>query len=568
MSRRPRVPLALTALALGAGLLTIAPSGPAGAALDGASYLVLAEGGATLDATKAAVIAAGGQVVGEISEIGAVVAVSGRADFAAAADSSAAVAGVAGDRVVGTLPKTDKVNAEVRAAAERAAASRRGRGGHDDDDDHDDDDVKAEPLADLQWDMAMIDATPEGSYDEQPGRKGVLVGVLDSGIDGNHPDIAPNFDRKLSRNFVTDIPDLDGPCEVASCVDPVDVDDDGHGTHVAGTIGSPINGVGIAGVAPNVTLVNIRVGQDAGFIFLEPAVKALVYAGQIGVDVVNMSFYIDPWLFNCQANPLDSPAEQAEQRAIVTATQRAIDFAHRRGVTLVAALGNDHTDLGNPGIDATSPDYPFGLEKERTIDNATCLSMPAEANHVISVSSIGPSGKKADYSNHGLEQTDVSAPGGFFRDFIGDPDRNRVPENLVLAPMPRNVAVLSGEIDTDTGESVSPFVIASCSAPGPDNCAYWQYLQGTSMAAPHAAGVAALIVSEHGRGGRGGSMAMDPDKVEKILRRSATDVACPAPVITYAAEARDASYDAPCVGSARRNSIYGDGIVNALRAVD
>jgi len=60
---------------------------------------------------------------------------------------------------------------------------------------------------------------------------------------------------------------------------------------------------------------------------------------------------------------------------------------------------------------------------------------------------------------------------------------------------------------------------------------------------------------------------MDPDKVDRILRASATDVACPSPVITYAAEGRPAEFDAPCVGDAARNSIYGDGIVNALHAV-
>ena len=88
------------------------------------------------------------------------------------------------------------------------------------------------------------------------------------------------------------------------------------------------------------------------------------------------------------------------------------------------------------------------------------------------------------------------------------------------------------------------------------------------MASPHAAGVAALIVSEFGDHDRhGGGLTMDPDKVERILRRTATDVACPAPVITYTDEGRDASYDAACVGDASRNSIYGDGIVNALNAV-
>ena len=56
----------------------------------------------------------------------------------------------------------------------------------------------------------------------------------------------------------------------AACIDPVDEDDDGHGTHVASTIASPINGLGIAGVAPDVTLVNIRAGQDSGYFFLQP----------------------------------------------------------------------------------------------------------------------------------------------------------------------------------------------------------------------------------------------------------------------------------------------------------
>jgi subtilisin family serine protease len=562
MTAQRRALIALAATSLVAGSLIIPSVSPASAAPTAATdtYLVLADDAASVDAARAAVSASGGQVVSVIDEIGAVIATSTRSDFAVAADSQAGVAGVAHNRVVGTLPKIDTVNAEARAEANAAAATVR---------DNQHSDPAAEPLANLQWDMKMIHATPDGSYGEQPGRKGVLVGVLDSGIDGAHPDIAPNFNEALSRNFVTDIPAIDGPCEYPSCVDPVNEDDDGHGTHVAGEIGSPINGVGMAGVAPNVTLVNIRVGQDAGFIFLEPAVKALVYAGKIGVDVINMSFFIDPWLYNCQANPADTPEQQAEQRTIVAATQRAINFAHRRGVTLVAALGNEHNDIGDPGIDEISPDYPADTAYPRTIDNATCLTMPTEANHVIAVSAIGPSGAKADYSNHGLEQTDVSAPGGWFRDYFGTP-QFRLPANEVLGPMPHNVAGLSPLVDQTTGESISPFVVSQCSAPGPANCTYWQYLQGTSMASPHAAGVAALIVSEFGhRAGRHGELTMDPDKVERILRRTATATPCPAiNPITYVNEGRDASFDAPCVGDAERNSIYGDGIVDALSAVD
>jgi subtilisin family serine protease len=175
----------------------------------------------------------------------------------------------------------------------------------------------------------MIHATADGSYRTQQGSKKVLVGVLDTGIDGNHPDIKPNFDKSLSRNFTTDIPLVDGPCAAEpdhSCNDPNDVDENSHGTHVASEIGSPINGLGVAGAAPKVTLVNLRAGQDSGFFFTKPSVDALTFAGDHGIDVVNMSYFIDPWLFNCRANPADSPAAQSEQRTIIEATQRALDY--------------------------------------------------------------------------------------------------------------------------------------------------------------------------------------------------------------------------------------------------
>ena len=76
--------------------------------------------------------------------------------------------------------------------------------------------------------------------------------------------------------------------------------------------------------------------------------------------------------------------------------------------------------------------------------------MPTEGDGVIAVSAVGPSGKKADYSNHGLEQNDVAAPGGYFRDFIGTP-QNRLPENTILGPYPTNVAIAEGAVDPVTG---------------------------------------------------------------------------------------------------------------------
>ena len=206
------------------------------------------------------------------------------------------------------------------------------------------------------------------------------------GIDGTHPDIKPNFNKSLSRNFTVDIPDIDGPCEVKSCKDPANVDDDGHGTHVAGTVAAAINGRGIAGVAPGVTLVNLRAGQDSGFFFLGPTVDALTYAGRHGIDVVNMSFYTDPWLYNCADNPADSPDAQAEQRTIIAATQRAVSFARRNGVTLISAEGNEHTDLGQPDVRCDQPRLrgragPVNQAYPRTVDNS-CLNVPTESDGV------------------------------------------------------------------------------------------------------------------------------------------------------------------------------------------
>jgi len=530
------------------------------------TYVVLAKDAASVDSAIAAVTAAGGTVVKVNRAIGLVTA-SASGSFETTVAGKAGVSGVARDKPIGSVPKEvahsrDGVELEGRSAGKLGSGWGYGHGPRT---------PKAEPLASYQWDMAMIGATPTGSYKVQPGSKRVLVGIIDTGIDGSHPDIAPNFNKALSRNFTTDIPLIDGPCADEpdqSCSDPADVDEDGHGTHVAGTIAAPINGLGMAGVAPNVSLVNLRAGQDSGYFFLSPTVDALTYAGDNGVDVVNMSFYIDPWLYNCRANPADSPAEQSEQSTIIDATQRALDYARHHGVTLVAALGNENTDVdAATKLDDTSPDFPPGTEKTRTV-TGDCLDMPTQGKGVIAVSSVGPSGKKADYSNYGLTENDVAAPGGFYRDFAGT-DKTRLPANLILGPYPKNVALANGDVDPVTGASLTPFVVAECSGATIATCAYYQLIQGTSMATPHAVGVAALIVSEYGKPDwrhRGG-LTMDPAKVEQILRKSATDVACPAPVITYTAEGRDASYDAACIGTPKRNSIYGDGIVNALKAV-
>jgi subtilisin family serine protease len=522
-------------------------------------YVVLYAANTTPAAARQAIEAAGGRVVRENTDVGLATVTSANASFITDVSAAAAVEGAARNVPVGRQLPANELKpdpSELTAAEQKAAKAsekktklKKGE----------------EPLAALQWDMAMIHATSLGSYKKHRGDDGVLVGIIDTGVDGSHPDIAPNFDSELSRNFTTDIPGVDGPCEHPSCVDPADEDDNGHGTHVAGIVGAAINGLGIAGVAPEVTLVNLRAGQDSGYFFLQPSVDALTYAANNGVDVVNMSYYIDPWLFNCAANPADSDEAQLEQQAIVAATNRALHYAHLHGVTLIGSEGNEHTDLGDPTVDDTSPDYPPGSEYHRDVDNG-CLVLPTEGEHVISIGAVGPSTIKADYSNWGLEQTAVTAPGGYFRDYAGTP-QNRQVTNLVLSAYPESLAIENGQLNPD-GTPNTPFVVRDCQD---GTCAYYQYLQGTSMASPHAVGVAALIVSEYGQHGGGhGGRGMDPDEVENLLTSTATDHPCPdPPVLDYTIAGRDRTpdFNATCTGTTGLNSIWGEGIVDALAAV-
>ena len=540
-------------------------------------YVVLYKEGVSLDRARDAVQSAGATIVKENSDIGVATVRTTNGGFMADAGRQSALEGVARNRVVGEAPKAtpadaaaakgqavEKAGTGARGAAALSAAS--GSSGS-----------AAEPLAGLQWDMKQIHATSDGSYRVEPGDRGVLVGVIDTGIDGSHPDVAPNFNRGLSRNFTTDIPvdangaEVDGPCEHPSCVDPVDEDDDGHGTHVASTIASPVNGLGMAGVAPKATLVNIRAGQDSGFFFLQPVVDALTYAGNAGIDVVNMSFYTDPWLFNCPDNPADSPADQAEQRTVIAAHERALAFAHRHGVTLVAAAGNEAADYTKTFVDTSSPDFadtPGEAPYERTIP-PSCISEPSEGKNVIDVAALGISTRKSYYSSFGSPYIDVSAPGG---DTFDTADNKRDVTRAVLAAYPKALAVANGQLNPDGTPNV-PNVVRSCKG---SVCAYYQYLQGTSMASPHTVGVVALIVSRFGHRDRAhGGLTLAPDVTGAILQRTATEHACPTPrAFTYTrlVQQPDGTFQTvtdthTCEGSKSQNGFYGAGIIDALHAV-
>ena len=141
----------------------------------------------------------------------------------------------------------------------------------------------SEPLGPCQWNMSLINAGEGMSYDHATGA-GVTVGVIDSGVQFDHPDIAPNLDVALSCSFIFDTTPTADPSEIANgdCTNKTAVEDlAGHGTHVASIIAAPLNGIGIAGVAPEATLVALKACTIEGFCFADSVAAALRYAGTL-----------------------------------------------------------------------------------------------------------------------------------------------------------------------------------------------------------------------------------------------------------------------------------------------
>jgi subtilisin family serine protease len=398
-----------------------------------------------------------------------------------------------------------------------------------------------EPLAICQWDMAVIDAGTD-SFAEATG-DGVSVGVIDSGVDFNHPDIAPNLDVDRSCSFIfSDTPTAD-PAEIANgdCANKGAVQDlSGHGTHVASNIAAPVNGIGIAGIAPDATIVALKACTEVGFCFGDSVAAALRYAGDVGLDVVNLSLFADPYLYYCKSD--------AEQRAMLKELESAAKYAQQRGVLIVASAGNEAADLQHPIIDDVSPDWPPDTAEVREVMN-NCRVAPAELTGVVTVSSIGPLSYPgydlwiADYSSVGMSRVDVAAPGGdYFR-----------------ATNTRQDAVLGALSSTGGADSIWEIFDAAENTGLPqfdgltvlaDGGYRYGFLNGTSMASPHAAGVAALIIEKHPNWSQAA--------VKAALQRTATQLTCP-----------PAQLDGDprrCVGNGGRTSFFGHGVVNALEA--
>jgi subtilisin family serine protease len=353
----------------------------------------------------------------------------------------------------------------------------------------------ADTLSPLQWNMRQIKAPQAHAL--TGGSPAVLVGDLDTGVDFRHPDLAPNLDFMNSVSCEGGVPNQ-APAAWN--------DDNGHGTHTAGIIAADDNGFGIVGVAPNVRLAAVDTADAQGFFFPEAVVCAFMWAGTHHFDVANNSWFADPFQFNCHNDPVT--------QAIFKAEHRAIRFAMNQGVTVVASSGNSNFDL--------TRDAPAGNE---------CVRIPSEIEGVITVSANGNTRRKAFYSNYGVAVMNVVAPGGDSRQLTPE-----APNGRVLSTWP------------GTGGGVSFLVVDPTAPPG----TLYRYLQGTSMAAPHASGAAALIISRFGDLQNPQNGKMRPQQVQAYLEQTALPLACDEPA---------------CYGGSDYNAYYGHGEVDALAAV-
>lgn len=275
-----------------------------------------------------------------------------------------------------------------------------------------------DPYYVYQWNLPAIQAP--AAWDTTQG-EGVIVAVVDTGIDFNAPDLA-NSRRLPGYDFANE--------------DTDPTDDQGHGTHVAGTIAqSTNNGIGVAGVAYNSTLLPVKVLGSSGQGSYEGIIQGIIYAVDQGADVINLSL---------------------AGRNNSLALQEAMQYAYNRGVVVVAAAGNSSGPV----------EYPAAFD-----------------DFVIAVGATGFDNSLAPYSNFGA-QIDLVAPGGNI-----DVDQN-------------NDGFADGILQQTFATSGSGYS--------------YRFFEGTSMASPHIAGVAALLRSLNPN--------LSPAQVEQILQQTARNL--------------------------------------------
>lgn len=332
-----------------------------------------------------------------------------------------------------------------------------------------------------QWNMRAISAP--AAWDAGYTGEGARVFILDSGIDADNPEFWDNLNIELSTSFVPEETFNVRPGYFFN-----------HGTHVAGIIAAADNQWGVIGVAPNAEIVAVKVlSEYTGSGSFSNITKGIIYAALNGADVINMSLGA---LLNRNGNYMDDDGIWQQgpanlYQAVITAQQRAVNFAVKMGAVVVASAGNDYFNADGSG---------------------SLYKIPADLQGVIAVSATAPQCWASDpapnfdlpasYTNYGKSLVAMAAPGG-----------------------------------DATCEAGYPYdMVYSCATGGPTSYAF-AWSGGTSMAAPHVAGVAALIIGKAGG-------QMNPVAVQQQLFKTADKI-----------EGNGVS------------AYYGNGRVNAYRAV-
>lgn len=345
------------------GILTVGSLTPeAEAATAPRAYLVNARTAGQTAAAQKAAVKTGGQVVQAWPQIGVIVVRSTRAGYAkklmALRDRSVLSVGdarneTARDRV--TVNRTVAVSSPGRRIT--ATATKVG---------------KADPLAPRQKHLAQDRAVQAQKL--TPGSSSVVVGVLDTGVDDRHRDLAPNFSAADSVDCTAGgRPNTAKGAWRGS---------DSHGTHVAGTIAAARNGYGVTGMAPGAHVASVKVVNGNGESFPEYIVCGLVWSGTRQLAVTNTSLNLfDLW---CGELNIGGPA--------LTSVNRAIAYANKRGVVQVQSAGNASMDVS----------WQRG---------ETCHDPLAESPLVVNVASVNAKGRLSGFSSFGKGMVDIAAPG-------------------------------------------------------------------------------------------------------------------------------------------------------------
>ena len=379
----------------------------------------------------------------------------------------------------------------------------------------------SDPLSNRQWDMDQIHSPQARAINA--GKSSVLVGVLDSGIDITHPDLAGQVNAAASASCIG------GVVDTTQSVWSNDII--GHGTHVAGNIAGAKNNVGIVGVAPGVKLAAVKLAVDDvndpnfGLVFADAMVCAIDWSIKNNVDVMNASLTIDPF-----TGPIDDIfcTDDPDRNAVITMVRKAVLKAAANKTSLVASTGNMFLDVHS----LKSP------------NGAKCDVLPVSLPTVIGVSAVGYTKQLSWFSDYGQAIVDVAGPGG--DNLIADPlVTDTTASGQVLSSVPPNSLYYAFSADWN-GQ------VQDCSS---GTCSTYAYLQGTSQAAPHVTGVAALAISRYGK--------MGPVALGALLRRNATPLPCPASPYDPGMTGQPATCSKTLIG----NNFYGAGEIDALAIV-